>query len=143
MRPPLVADTGGLLRALAGTPQGAASWPACEKELREASCVVVPALILPEVDHFLGGDRATMRALIADLFDPRSRYRFEPATPADLVRAMEFDAKFADLKLGLVDGTVAAVAERLGIYRVLTNDRRDFGVLRVGRRYDRALTIVP
>jgi len=43
----------------------------------------------------------------------------------------------------LVDGLVAAVAERRHIYRILTTDRRDFAVLRVGPRYERALVVVP
>jgi predicted nucleic acid-binding protein len=59
------------------------------------------------------------------------------------VRALHFDAKFAALDLGLVDGTVAAVAERRRVYRILTTDHRDFGTLRVGERYDRPLSLVP
>ena len=50
---------------------------------------------------------------------------------------------FSALRLGLVDGLVAAVAERRHIYRILTTDRRDFAVLRVGPRYERALVVVP
>ena len=50
---------------------------------------------------------------------------------------------FKDLDLGLVDGTVAALAERRGIYRVLTTDRRDFSALRVGPRLSRALELLP
>jgi len=47
------------------------------------------------------------------------------------------------LELGLVDGMVAAVAERRGVYRVLTTDRRDFSALRVGPRLTRALELLP
>lgn len=84
-----------------------------------------------------------MRKLTAEIFDPQTRYEYEPVLPSDIVRALEFDAKFDNLDLGLVDGTVAAVAERLEIYRILTSDRRDFGVLRVGLGYSRALYLVP
>jgi predicted nucleic acid-binding protein len=59
------------------------------------------------------------------------------------VRALEIDTKFKDLEVGLVDGTVAAVAERRQVYRILTTDRRDFGALHVGSRFDRALDLVP
>jgi hypothetical protein len=38
---------------------------------------------------------------------------------------------------------VAAVAERRRAVRVLTTDRRDFGVLRVGVRRDRPLELIP
>jgi hypothetical protein len=35
------------------------------------------------------------------------------------------------------------VAERRRIHVVLTTDRRDFGALRIGPRFDRALQLVP
>jgi predicted nucleic acid-binding protein len=139
----VVADTGGLLRALAGRPDGAASWPAYARVLQTASAVVVPALVLAEVDYFLRNERAAMRRFLAELFDPATTYEFEPLLPSDLVRAMELDAKFHQLKLGLVDGLVAAVAERRRINRVLTTDRRHFGVIRVGHAYRTALAPVP
>ena len=84
-----------------------------------------------------------MRKLIAELFDPATTYEFEPANPWDIVRGLEFDAKFRELGIGLVDGMVAAVAERRRILRVLTTDRRDFSVLRIGERFDKALVLVP
>jgi len=59
------------------------------------------------------------------------------------VRALEIDAKFNALGLGLVDGTVAAVAERRKMYRVLTTDHRDFSAIRVGPRFAQALELVP
>lgn len=143
MSSPIIADTGGLLRALAVTPRGGPSWPDFARALTAASIVIVPSLVLAEVDYFLRDERTAMRKLIAEIFDPKTRYEYEPAQPIDLVRALHFDAKFADLNLGLVDGTVAAIAERLRVYRILTTDRRDFGLLRIGHRYHRALTLLP
>lgn len=143
MSSPLVADTGGLLRALALSPSGKPAWPDHQHELVSASLVVVPALVLAEVDHFLRRERAAMRSLLAEILDPATTYELEPPAPADLVRAMLIDAKFADLELGLVDGMVAAVAERRRIHRILTTDRRDFEAVRVGPRWDRRLEIVP
>jgi predicted nucleic acid-binding protein len=143
VRGSLVADTGGLLRALARRPDGRPTWPAYEGALRDAAAVVVPALVLSEVDYFLRAQRPAMRKLVAELFDPATTYEFEPVTPRDVVRALELDAKFRELAVGLVDGTVAAVAERRRIFRVLTTDRRDLGVLRVGGRFDKALVLLP
>ena len=143
MNTAIVADTGGLLRALARNRDGGAPWPSYEETLRSASRVFVPSAILPEVDYFLREDRPAMRKLIAEIFDPGTTYRYEPVSPADIVRALQLDAKFADLRLGLVDCSVAAVAERTGVYRILTSDRRDFAALRVGARLDRALRLVP
>ena len=139
----ILADTGGLLRALAARPDGRPSWPDCARELRAASTVVVPALVLAEVDYFLRSERLAMRRLVAEILDPRSRYELEPVEPVDLVRALEIDARFASLRLGLVDGMVAAIAERRGVYRILTTDRRDFGAISVGARFDRTFEIVP
>jgi predicted nucleic acid-binding protein len=140
---PLVADTGGLLRALAARPDGRPSWLEHAAALRSASAVVVPPLVLAEVDYFLRAERRAMRRLVAELLDPATTYELEALLPNDLVRALEIDAKFAQLRLGLVDGTVAAIAERRRIYRVLTTDRRDFVALRVGARWDRALVVIP
>ncbi|HEY4392567.1 MAG TPA: PIN domain-containing protein [Polyangia bacterium] len=143
MTPPIVADTGGLLRALASTSGGAPSFPDYESALVSARAVIVPGLVLAEVDYFLRDNRRAMRKLLAEIFDPDTRYEYEPPMPADLARAMELDAKFKALDLGLVDGTVAAVAERRNVFRLLTTDRRDFAALRVGRSFNRPLELLP
>ena len=143
MIPPIIADTGGLLRALARTPTGQPSFPEYERILTSAAAVIVPGLVLAEVDDFLRAERKAMRRLIAEIFDPTTRYEYEPPLPTDITRALELDAKFEDLDLGLVDGTVAAVAERRQVYRVLTSDRRDFAAIRVGPRLTRALDLLP
>lgn len=143
MSRPIIADTGGLLRALARTANDTPTFPEYETALTSASVVIVPALVLAEVDYFLMAHRAAMRKLIAEIFDPATRYEYELPLPSDLVRALEFDARFKDLNLGLVDGTVAAVAERRRVYRVLTTDRRDFTAIRIGPRLSRALELVP
>jgi predicted nucleic acid-binding protein len=140
---PVLADTGGLLKALARTPDGKPSFPEFLTVLTTASAVIVPALVLAEVDYFLRENRAAMRKLVAEIFDPTTRYEYQLSLPSDLVRALEFDAKFKELNLGLVDGTVAALAERRRVYRVLTSDRRDFGTIRVGPHFSRALDLAP
>lgn len=143
MSRPLIADTGGLLRALARRVDGKPTFPEYEAALTSASAVIVPGLVLAEVDHFLREERVAMRKLIAEIFDPATRYEYELPIPSDLVRALELDAKFNDLNIGLVDGTVAAVAERRKVYRVLTIDRRDFSVIRVGPRFSQSLELLP
>jgi predicted nucleic acid-binding protein len=141
--PAVIADTGGLLRALARTPEGKASFPDYQKILLSASAVIVPGLVLAEVDYFLRADRRVMRKLIAEIFDPATRYEYELPLPTDIARALELDARFGELDLGLVDGTVAAIAERREVYRVLTTDRRDFSAIRVGPRLNRTLELLP
>ena len=131
------------MRALAADKTGRAAWPDYAKALATARAVIVPSMVLAEVDYFLRDERRAMRTLVAELFDPQTSYEFELCTPTDIVRALHIDAKFAALSLGLVDGLVAATAERRRVYRVLTTDRRDLGVVRVGPRYTRHLDLVP
>ena len=139
MSPQLVVDTGGLLRGLASTSEGKPSFPEYEKILTSASLVIVPGLVLAEVDYFLRDNRVAMRKLVAEIFDPATRYEYELPLPSDIVRALELDARFGKLNLGLV----AAVAERRHVYRVLTTDRRDFAAIRLGPRVTRALELLP
>jgi predicted nucleic acid-binding protein len=143
VNPPIVADTGGLLRALASTKSGKASFPEFEEALTTASAVIVPGLVLAEVDYFLRENRTAMRKLVAEIFDPGTRYEYELPLPTDIIRALELDARFKELGIGLVDGTVAAVAERRKVYRVLTTDRRDFGAIRIGPHLTRSLELLP
>jgi predicted nucleic acid-binding protein len=55
------------------------------------------------------------------------RFPIEWGTPQDLHRALEIDRTYCDLSLGLVDGVVMAVAERLEARAIVTLDLRDFG----------------
>jgi uncharacterized protein len=141
--PPIIADTGGLLRALARTRGGEPAFPEYEKILTSSAAVIVPGLVLAEVDYFLRDERKAMRKLVAEIFDPVTRYEYELPLPTDIARALELDAKFESLGLGLVDATIAAVAERRRVYRILTSDRRDFGAIRVGPRLALALELLP
>jgi len=84
-----------------------------------------------------------MRKLVAEIFDPATRYEYEFPLPSDIARALELDARFDTLGLGLVDGTIAAIAERRQIYRILTTDRRHFSAIRTGSRLSRAFELVP
>ncbi len=98
---PVIADTGGLLRALAHNAHGRPSFPDYEAALTSASLVIVLGLVLAEVDYFLRENRAAMRKLVAEIFDPGTRYEYELPLPSDIARALELDAKFKDLNLGL------------------------------------------
>src|SRR5215471_6223909 len=92
----------------------------------ERGRLVVPAPVIPEVDHLLGdrlGKSARIRFyqglaegdyLVADL--AKERYG----------RVLELNERFAGLSLGFVDAAVVAIAEQLGLRRIATSDRRDF-----------------
>lgn len=126
MSRPLLLDTGGWLRALAGD----APW---EEALSEASELIVPGLVLVEVDYHLRRQRKAMHRVLRDL--AAGAYHYAPPTPEDLVRARELDERFRQLDLGLVDASVVALAERTGTRRVLTIDA-DFVAVRFGRQLE-------
>ena len=96
---------------------------------RETGGLILPAPVIPEVDHLLGARigppaRAALYSgitgghfLVADL--PQSGY----------ARVADLNGRFADLNLGFVDAAVVALAESLGVLRVATTDRRHFGPL--------------
>jgi uncharacterized protein len=62
-------------------------------------------------------------------------------TAVDWARCAELIAVYADLGLGLVDASVIAVAERLGVTTVATLNRRDFTVVRPS--HCNALDLIP
>lgn len=70
-----------------------------------------------------------MRVLMEDL--ARGAFTYAPLTVYQLSRAMDVDRRFADLGLGLVDGSIVALAEWLGIRRLATRDLRHFAAVRL------------
>jgi predicted nucleic acid-binding protein len=97
---------------------------------RETEAIIVPQVTLPEVSYLIGsrlGPRAEAdftRHLAA------SDWRLEPLTDADLGRVVELLDRYADARLGMVDASIVATAERLGVRRLYTLDRRHFGPIR-------------
>jgi predicted nucleic acid-binding protein len=81
------------------------------------------------VDYLIGselGPRAR-EAFLADLAD--AAFNVEYGTERDLIRANQIDRKYRALRLGLVDGVVMAIAERLGARAIATLDLRHFGAV--------------
>jgi predicted nucleic acid-binding protein len=91
--------------------------------------LILPAPVIPEVDHLLGqrlGSKSRLTFysgivdgyyLIADL--PRNAY----------ARVAELNRQFGDLDLGFVDAAIVVLAETLGLSRIATTDRRHFDPL--------------
>jgi predicted nucleic acid-binding protein len=92
----------------------------------EARGLILPAPVIPEVDHLLGarlGDDSRLafysgltggHFFVADL--PRQAY----------ARVTDIHTQFADLSLGFVDAAIVALAGTLGVPRIATTDRRHF-----------------
>jgi predicted nucleic acid-binding protein len=128
---PLILDTGGWLLALAGE-------DGYMNALVSARPAIVPGLVLAELDWHLSEQRREMHRVLDEIV--KGAYVYEPATPKDLGRAREIDDRFRDLELGIVDASIAALAERLRVRRILTTDS-DFAAVRIGNEWDRALEL--
>lgn len=90
---------------------------------------ILPWAILPEVDYLVtrhgGADAAGM--FVEDL--AMGAWAVEWGDERDLSAARLLLARYADLRLGLVDGVVMAVAQRLGAEAIATLDLRHFGAV--------------
>ncbi len=122
----LICDTGALIDYLVeSAPDHTLFRPALDR----ARTRYVPGLVLAEVDYFLRDERRAMRTFMQDL--ARGAFTYAAPTPAQLVRAMEIDRRYADLGLGLVDASLVALAEHLGVRRIATRDVRHFNAVRL------------
>ena len=95
---------------------------------------VLPWAILPEVDYLVMshvGARAEL-AFLEDLAG--GTYVIEGGQERDVERAHELCMRHRDLKLGLVDSSVIAVAERLKARAIATLDVRYFGAVAIRGR---------
>jgi predicted nucleic acid-binding protein len=131
--PALICDTGALVDYLVET---ALDHKLFRKAIDQARTRYVPGLVLAEVDYFLRNERPAMEALMRDL--GRGAFTYAPPTPDQLARAMEIDRRYSDLGLGLVDSSLVALAEGLGVCRVATRDVRHFAAVRLrdGRAFE-------
>ena len=116
----LICDTGALIDYLV---ESAPDHKLFRNAIGRARTRYVPGLVLAEVDYFL-------RA--------RGAFTYAPPTIDQLARAMEVDRRYADLGLGLVDSSIVALAESLGIRRLATRDVRHFAAVRLrdGRAFE-------
>ena len=94
------------------------------------SPLILPSPVLPEICYLLASrlDHAAMRRFLVELV--ASDTILEPVRRADLDRANELLATYADSHLDYVDAALIAIAEREGIVQVLSLDRRDFSMVR-------------
>jgi predicted nucleic acid-binding protein len=107
------------------------SWHARARRLiqSEQRGLILPAPVIPEVDHLLGHrlgprSRLTFYAGIVD-----GHYLVADLPPAGYARVAELNRQFADLDVGFVDAALVALAEALGLSRIATTDRRHFAPL--------------
>ncbi|MBS1812389.1 MAG: PIN domain-containing protein [Acidobacteria bacterium] len=120
-------DTGFLLAVL---DEDDSLHESCAAALQEEIAPLLPNVVLPELAYLIlrelgyGVLTSFLRAVTTGelvLID---------ATLDDLERATELLATYADSRVDFVDCVIAAMAERMKITRILTVDRRHFGLLR-------------
>jgi predicted nucleic acid-binding protein len=122
----LICDTGALLDYVVAS---APDHRRFRSAIDQARTRYVPGLVLAELDYFLRDERRAMELFMRDL--ARGAFTYAPPTLDQLSRAMEIDRHYADLGLGLVDGSVVALAESLRLRRVATRDVRHFAAVRL------------
>lgn len=126
--PPIVVDTGPLY-AMADRDD---DWHHRVVRFLERSRdeLIVPVTVLPEAAYLLAahlGPEAE-RKLVQSVVN--GELAVEELMLQDLRRALELLRRYEDARIGLVDATIVAIAERLKISRILTTDRRDFSLVR-------------
>ena len=122
----LICDTGALLDYLV---ESAPDHRLFRHAIDRARARYVPGLVLAEVDYFLREQRRAMESFMRDL--ARGAFTYAPPALDELSRAMNIDRRYSDLGLGLVDGSIIALAEGLGIRRLATRDVRHFTAVRL------------
>jgi predicted nucleic acid-binding protein len=103
----------------------------------DAGPFIVPATTLVEIAYLLE-TRLQPKVLDAFLDDLDSGAFSLDCSDGDLAEVRRLVSRYADLPLGFADASVIVCAERNG-GRVLSLDRRDFGVVSRERR----ITLVP
>jgi predicted nucleic acid-binding protein len=122
----LICDTGALLDYLV---ESAPDHAMFRSAIDQARTRYVPGLVLAELDYFLRDERQAMELFMRDL--ARGAFTYTPPTLDQLSRAIEIDRRYSDLGLGLVDGSLVALAESLGLRRVATRDARHLAAVRL------------
>jgi uncharacterized protein len=91
--------------------------------------LLIPSTVLCEVDYFITkylGDHVA-KAFLEGVAKDRDVVIFDAL---DLARVNAIRRWYDDLPLGFVDASIIALAERHGIQRVLTLDRRHFSAIK-------------
>lgn len=123
----IVLDTSGLLAAIDAShdkhQEAAAALRAAAPPL------LVSPFVLAELDYLLGrrvGPQAA-DALLGEV--ERGAFSLAPFSADDVGKCRVIAQRHADLRIGLADASIVALAERHGIRDVLTLDERHFRVL--------------
>jgi predicted nucleic acid-binding protein len=102
---------------------------------------ILSPFVLAELDYLVSErlGQQVEREVLEDVAN--GAYELAEFGPDDVVAAMELIDRYADLRLGLSDASVAVLAARHRTTRLLTLDERDFRPMRP--LYGTAFTLLP
>jgi predicted nucleic acid-binding protein len=92
--------------------------------------ILIPTITLPELAYLInrrGGSKLVVTVMRAIR---QSQVTFTDLIDTDYDRALEILDTYSDSRIDFVDACIMALAERLNITRIVTFDRRDFGLYR-------------
>jgi hypothetical protein len=133
----ILVDAGPLVALVDASDEQHRACAATLRELREPMATVWPAVAeaLYRLRDVPAGQDAVLEML------GRGAVRQLPLGQEDVPRIKELMAKYRAQPMDLADASLVRVAEREGLDRVFTVDRRDFEVYRIGKR--KVFRIVP
>lgn len=103
---------------------------ACQAVYMQEAKIYLPQSILAEITYMLRRDGSPQLVINFLMTLARSKFEVIPLETEDFAQIQELLQKYIDTRIDFVDASVAAVAERLNITRILTLDQRDFGLIR-------------
>jgi uncharacterized protein len=126
----ILIDAGPLVALVDAGDQHHAKCAAALKELRELLATVWPPFV--EAMYLLSDLPVAQDALWEML--ERSALLMLPLDVSDFPRIRELMRKYANRPMDLADAALLRVAEREGLRKIFTVDRRDFSVYRLNNR---------
>ena len=126
----ILMDAGPLVALVDADDQHHAKCVTALKALREPLATVWLPLV--EAMYLLSGQPAAQEALWEML--ERGAVLLLPFDLSDIPRTRELMRKYADRPMDLADASLLRVAEREGLRKIFTVDRRDFSVYRLHNR---------
>jgi len=126
----ILVDAGPLVALVDADDQHHAKCVAALRALREPLATVWPPLT--EAMYLLA-DLPKAQEAIWEMVE-RGALQLLPLHAADVSRIRELMRKYADRPMDMADASLLRVAEREGIRRIFTLDRKDFSVYRLHNR---------